>query len=80
MYIVVNKDTGEYIKDTGVSHNTNKDNLYNNLLSMIDKKTEDIIYVENNSPFIKAFEAMFESQKRFKVQVEDKQVVGITII
>lgn len=80
MYIVISKDTKEYIRDTGTNSNNDIEGIYNNLLSTIDKDNQDIIQVDDNSIFIKIFNILLDEDKKFKVELDDKNVVGIMIL
>lgn len=80
VYIVVDKNTGRFIRDTGTASHIDTEGLYNNLLNNIDKSTQQIIYVEDESPFIKTFYAMFDAGKEFKVEIENNQVVGVRLV
>lgn len=80
MYIVVNKDSGEHIKNTGTNTNSDEKGIYNNLKSTINKNTEEIIFLDDKSIFVEILNILIDSNKRFKVELEDNKVFGFRLL
>lgn len=78
MYIVVDKNTGEYIKDIDADIGAGEEILSD--IVDINREKQQVIYVEDKSPFVKVLSSMFENGDRFKVELVNDKVVGIRLL
>lgn len=78
MYIIIDKKTDRFIRDTGIIENTDCSGLYNTLLNNIDTTKEKIIYLDNNSPFVSIFNSLVDNE--FMVELSYNEVIGVKVI
>lgn len=80
MFVIIEKTTGKFIRDTGTNSNIDVDGLYNNISKTIDESTQEIIYIKDGALFVKIFNILSDEGENFKVELDKGSVVGIRII
>ena len=80
MFIVVDKKTGRYKSDTGMNSSEDKTGIYENLYNSIDKSTEKIIEIDDDSPFIHEINNSIETGNDFSIQLEAGKMIGLRLL